>query len=439
MIQTVSLSKPHRIGVYYWAGPGTIRMIKQKFFSPRIDEEAFLRAYDVDVLSQYKEKLGITDAWISYSWGFSDDQEQEDRQFLRERLENFKQLGIATHAYVQGTNLVYASHRDTDYYCRDHRGSLIPYHKGRRLCCINNPQFRRLLAGRVQAACFENVDGVFLDNFHFGQFPIPVGKYTTFFGCYCDYCQKNFAEYCGLSIPLLHDLRDLSTQHYIDFRVECMKQLSEELSSIAHRAGKQFGVNGLDANLDTQLFYGYNIADLDRNHDYLLIENFNHPFVRGNDALSPIIASAAKSVFIVSYKNVIGRHAMFSQRDVDAVYTESRNLGYFPCYKASEFTTKKLWQPLLISHLEKPQRLASRVQLYPKKKRKKKVQQSRWRSRLLVRGINRIDVPFLQRSYERRVFHVLTSWIVDAGTVRGLPSYMRMKSALARKYRRNDK
>jgi hypothetical protein len=31
-----------RIGYYCWAGPGTIRMIKVKYFNPRIDEKSLM-------------------------------------------------------------------------------------------------------------------------------------------------------------------------------------------------------------------------------------------------------------------------------------------------------------------------------------------------------------------------------------------------------------
>lgn len=151
--------------------------------------------------------------------------------------------------------------------------------------------------------------------------------------------------------------------------------------------------------------------------------------------MAPLIHSSMKPIFIVSYKNVIGKHAMFSQRDVDAIYTESQALGYFPCYKASEFTTKKVWHPLRIDELAPPKLLVTRSDQSTKSHLKKKKKTSRdWRSRLIIRGINHIDVPFLQRSYERRIYHILTGWIIDAGTVRGFPRYIRAKRAIRRLY-----
>ena len=54
-----------RIGFYCWAGFGTERIIKTKYFNPKIDKESLFKSYDYDYLSKVKEIFGITDAWIS--------------------------------------------------------------------------------------------------------------------------------------------------------------------------------------------------------------------------------------------------------------------------------------------------------------------------------------------------------------------------------------
>ena len=89
---------------------------------------------------------------MTYSWDFGDAIEEEDRRFLRSKLDNFRRLGIRTHAYVQGTNLVAGDHRDRDVFCRDARGRTIPYHRGRRLCCVLKPRFRALFLSRIERA-----------------------------------------------------------------------------------------------------------------------------------------------------------------------------------------------------------------------------------------------------------------------------------------------
>ncbi len=409
-----------RSGAYYWAGPGTIRMIDLKYFSPRIDREAFLHAYDVPVLRQMQSTLGTTDAWVTYSWGFSDRTERPDRLFLRKKLQNFHRLGIRTHAYVQGTNLVRDEHTEHDYYCRDHRDRTIPYHRGRLLCCVNNPHFRSLLLSRVEAACGEDVDGVFIDNFHFGQFPIPVGKYLTFFGCRCAYCRRLFQRETGFDIPLQHDVTDAKTQAYIAFRRASLESLAREIQQCAHAHGKQFGVNGLDLDLPTQIYYGYDPLVLQSLQDYLLVENFNHPLTRRRNAgLLSLIHSSKKPVFVVSYRSPIGRQPQWRQRDIDAIFTESRELGYAPCYKSSEFTTRGRWHPLRMTSLFPPKiiRLPAMQLLKGRNRTTRNIPGSRH----VLGWVNRIDGTVLSGIYERRPTRFMLGWLTDAVMVRRVP------------------
>jgi hypothetical protein len=259
-----------RAGVYCWAGPGTERMIRLKYPSHQIDRLSVWRSYDQDQLQQAREKLSITDAWVSYSWGFSEQTEQEDYQFLRDRLPNFQRLGIKTHAYVQGTNLVWADHQDTDYYCRDYRGRLIPYHRGRKLTCPNNPAFRAYIQRKVGLALQEKVDGIFVDNMHLGLFPLLLGKSrSTFFGCRCAYCQEQFQREVGAPIPDLFQLQSEMFEAYIDFRVRALMGLIRELAAQVHASGKEFGTNSFDPRFDTRLFYGTDIQQLAQVQDYL--------------------------------------------------------------------------------------------------------------------------------------------------------------------------
>lgn len=406
-----------RAGIYYWAGPGTIRMIKLKYFSPPIAEEQLLRAYDADVLAGLQRALGTTDAWATYSWGFSDALEAEDRAFLRSKIANFKRLGMRVHAYVQGTNLVLAD-REDDPWCRDHRGRLIPYHRGRKLCCPLNPAFRRVLLERVEAACKEEVDGVFVDNFHFGQMPIPVGDGLSFHGCACQYCAAAFRRHSGAAIPQSHNADNGLSQAYTAFRVGVMRQLSKELRALTAAHGKQFGVNGLDADLNTEQFYGYSLQDLMCNQDYLLVENFNHPLVgRSNASLKHTIDASPVPVFIVSYRRTIGRHSASTQADIDAIAAEARALGYAPCFKASEFTTDGQWHNLDHEGIEEPREYAidhsaatAEVSL-----------RGLPRSRFLLFLVNRWMTPFLTATYESLAFRKLFGWMVDAATMRRLP------------------
>jgi hypothetical protein len=403
-------AKQPRAGIYCWAGPGTERMIRLKYPHHTIDRLSLWQAYDPDQLRQAREKLGTTDAWVSFSWGFSEETEQEDYAFLRRRLGNFHRLGIKTHAYVQGTNLVLEEHRDNDYYCRDHRGRLIPYHRGRKLTCPNNPAFRAYIHRKVALALQEEVDGVFVDNIHFGAFPLLLGKTrSTFFGCRCQHCQRRFHGEVGGSIPTLFHVQSQPFQAYVEFRVRSLMDLVRALAVQVHTAGKEFGTNSFDPRLNPKLFYGTDLEGLAQTQDYLLFENHYLPSkTRSNAYLQPLVQPVSKPVFVVSYKQGIGRERQYSQAEFNAVYSESQAVGYVPCYKASEYTTKGMWHNLRYEDLQPVQKIegvglkamaaASDMPRLPGGK-------------YLSRTFNRFYVPTLDRYYENKLVRRGFGWL----------------------------
>jgi len=403
-------SRQPRAGLYCWAGPGTERMIRLKYPHHRIDLSSLWRSYDLDQLQQAKEKLGATDAWVSYSWGFSEQTEQEDYAFLRAHLDNFHRLGIKTHAYVQGTNLVFAENQDDDYYCRDYRGRLIPYHRGRKLTCPNNPAFKVYIHRKVALALQEEVDGVFVDNIHFGLFPLLLGKRrSTFFGCRCDHCRKRFEREVGLSIPPLFQIHSDVFDAYVDFRVRSLMELVRELADQVHAAGKEFGTNSFDPRLNPRLFYGTDIEELAQIQDYLLFENHYLPTrKRSNAYLQPLIQPLSRPVFVVSYKRGIGRERHYSQADFDAVYTESQAMGYAPCYKASEYTTRGVWHNLRYEQLRPIHRIEGiRSKATPSVGSIPRLPGGKHLSSLF----NRFYVPALDRYYENKLVRRSMGWL----------------------------
>jgi len=58
-----------RVGFYLWGGPGTIRIIEVKYFTPRMDRQSIMTCYDYDYLARAQALFGITDCWVTYSWG----------------------------------------------------------------------------------------------------------------------------------------------------------------------------------------------------------------------------------------------------------------------------------------------------------------------------------------------------------------------------------
>jgi len=345
-----------RIGLYAWGGPGTIRLLKVKYHNPCIDEQSFMGLYETDFLSEAKQKLGVTDMWVTYSWGFSDDTEQEDRLFISERLANFQQYGITTHGYVQGPNLVTSEFKMTDVFCRDSRGRLLPYSKGRALTCPNNPTARAIMVSRVEAACQEAFDGIFIDNMLFGLPPFFLrSDYTSFFGCSCQHCQHRFLSEYGYALPLAEKKGSKVITDYIDFRCRTVTELVYDLSRIAHSAGKQFGINLYDPFWHgSELHFGYRLPVIQDALDYFLIENhaLEKPSGIDNTHLVPLISSTSKPVFIVSYRNGIGYDGAYSQHDIQAIWNEAAVLNYFPCLKATEFVTHRTWHALQIEQIE---------------------------------------------------------------------------------------
>lgn len=396
-----------RAGLYYWAGPGTVRMTNLKFFDPKIDEAAFERAYDKSVLEKFQRALGLTDAWVTYSWGFSDHTEREDRDWLRARLPNFQALGIKTHAYVQGLNVVTADFGD-DLLARDRSGQPLPYHRGRHLTCPLNPRARALLAERVEAAAREDVDGVFVDNFFFGSFPLPTWGVTPFFGCGCAHCrlafwgrQPTIPTWLKLDSPLLAE--------YVAFRTETMNKLAADLSAICRRYGKLYGSNGLDLGLDPRLFYGYDPRALAAVQSYLLTENFNHPSRGRSNAHLSGATTLGVPLAAVSYVKAIGRHAALTQADIDAAYSDAQRTGMLPVYKGSEFVTDGVWHPLSPDGLRAPLLLPQPAPIEKRAKRRSPI------TSLLQLAAGRHQARLQTWMYESKLARRALGGVVDRG------------------------
>lgn len=346
-----------RVGLYAWGGPGTIRLLKTKYHRPVIDAKSFLTLYEFDYLKKVKELFGVTDAWVTYSWGFADATERKDRSFILNRLKNFKRLGIATHAYVQGLNVVTADFaQGTDIFCRDPRGRLLPYSKGRSFICPNSPKVQNLILGRVKGACRENFAGIYLDNVLFGLPPVLVRRdWVSASGCYCRYCQEDYRRLYRTGLPPYEKTGE-NIERFRKFRVQSVYKLLKRASGICKRNRKQFGINLYDPlHWDSATYFGYNLDGVASLVDYLFIENHSAPRGRHtrNHYLKPL-KKYKKPIFVVSYNKSIGFETQFSQRVIDALLSEAKVLGFHPCLKASEYTTNGLWHTIRLGGLRPP-------------------------------------------------------------------------------------
>lgn len=348
-----------KVGFYCWAGPAIPRMTKIKYFDPQIDLVSVMGSYEIDYLKKVKQKFGVTDFWAMYSWGFNDKTESEDREFLVSKINNFKQVGMKLHAYIQGPNIITEEFPGVDWYALDEKGRKLTYYKGRKVVCINNPGFREYLIKKVRKALEYDFDGIFIDNIQMGQFGLPYSEKNpyVFAGCSCKHCQSKFESKYNNSIPLDFEKDEKLTQTYLDFRADCVIALLTEISKIIHKSGKEFGTNSFDPKFDTKYVYATDMKRLSKIQDYILFENYSLPraghnnqyvndFIHSNDIQVP--------VFIVSYKKGIGIDSEYSQNDFDNIYSEANNSNFYPCLKGSEYVTKGVWHNLRVENYELP-------------------------------------------------------------------------------------
>lgn len=354
----VTAAAVKRFGLYAWGGPGTIRLLKTKYHDPQIDTASFLQIYDEPYLKKARTLFGVTDMWVTYSWGFADSTEQEDYLFLRKRLKHFQKFNIAAHAYVQGLNVVTAEFSGHNFFCRDARGRLLPYSLGRSFICPNNPETQNFVEARVRRAAAEDVAGVFVDNILFGPPPAIVRQdAVSFFGCCCTYCQSSFKKQFGYALQGYKSLSAATVHDYLRFRCGTLKNFIRRLAAVAHASAKQFGVNLYDPWLHTpELYFGFRFEDIHTYLDYYLLENhtLNGDSVVDTSHLLPFFVAAEKPVFVVSYRNGIGYDSAYTQADLDAIWSDASVRGYSPCLKISEYVTRDTWHTLSLQTLRSP-------------------------------------------------------------------------------------
>jgi len=346
-----------KVGLYAWGGPATIRLIETKYHSPQIDTHSFLGLYDLDSLQRIRDTLNVTDMWVTYSWGFNDHREQEDYDFIASRLPNFAKVGIQAHAYIQGLNVVTADFPNADFFAVDGAGQPLSYSKGRRFICPNHPAARQLILDRVESACQLDFAGIYVDNILFGLPPVYVREgYASSFGCACSFCQERFLQLYGYNfVPYEKEGKQL--QDYLEFRCNSVFTLLKSAQEITHTYHKELGINLYDpVLLDPRLYYGYDLEHITPLLDYFMVENHQHPLSSevGNQHLRSFIRQAKKPVFVVSYKQGIGREPSFTQQDFDTIATEANQLGYAPCYKGTEFTTHGEWHAVRLEGIQPP-------------------------------------------------------------------------------------
>lgn len=360
--QVASPASKARVGYYCWGGPGTIRMIKVKFFNPRIDIQSHMTCYDYDYLARVQDLFGVTDFWATYSWGFADTVEEEDRRFLVDRVDNFKRLGIRLHAYIQGPNLVYEDFKDTDWWARDEKNRLITYYRGRKVCSIHHDGYVQYVIDKIEATYGLGFDGIYIDNIQHGQLGAPTQAGSlpfVFCGDYSQSARRDFFEETGCDIPDDFEQDPDLTKCYLDFRVKSNTRFVTQLAMTAHAGGMAFGTNFYDPKFDPTFIYGIDLAEMAAVQDYVLFENHSLPRNAGrkhNGYINQVIEKygIGKPTFVVTYHDGVGFAPQFTQSHIDNVFSEAAQANFLVCLKGSEFTTGGIWHCLYLDHLSKP-------------------------------------------------------------------------------------
>lgn len=346
------------VGMYAWGGPGTIALLKEKYPHPKIDIDSYEEIYTEKYIKKAKEKFGITHIWVTYSWGFRSERKQEHYSYIRKKLPLFKKYNIKTIGYIQGLNVVTKDFKDQDIFCKGPHGQILPYSRNRHLICPNNPHARAVVEKRAHAAAGEDFDGIYMDNILFGISPIFVtNKMIPAFGCYCGYCKEKFLTEYGYSLPK-NDFKTVKDiVNILNFRTKSTETFVKKISDIAHNAHKSFGVNMFDPfHHNAEIFFGFDHSKIAKHVDYHLFENhaITHNDNIDNSQLTNIIKKTKKPVFVLSYKDGVGIDESYKKKTFDAIFSESCELNYSPCLKASEYKTDGIWHTLRESDIQKP-------------------------------------------------------------------------------------
>lgn len=403
----------NRVGFYHWAGPGTIRMNAVKYFNSKHDHHSLMTCYDKDYLAKAQELFGITDIWVTYSWGFSEATEAEDYEFILSRLDGMKELGLTVHAYMQGPNLVYQEFPDADWWAEDEKGRYITYYRGRRVCSIHHPAFVTFISDKVRRMYGLGFDGVFVDNIQQGQLGIPLPHGIppfVFCGDASPIAREQFRAETGCEIPTDFEKDPELTQKYLDFRVDSNVKFVAHLADVVHEGEMQFGTNFYDPKFDARYTYGIDMARMAQVQDYILFENHSLPTDNGkkhNQYVEDVVNSLGVDVpaFVVSYAQGVGLEPQYQQGQIDNLFSEAAKSNFYVCLKGGEYTTKGVWHSLYLDGLSKPDatKQLPRLEL----KQESQLVELILRLKLLRMLIKRFYNPLYTAAFEWRIMRVL--------------------------------
>jgi len=133
--------------IYFWAGPGTIRINKTRFHAPFdvVDEGVHLEGYEEKGVEKLRN-MGVNVIYATFNWGFAPEIEKEDWQWFKKFTVLAHQYKMEVFAYIQSSNIVWKEwfeyHPESrEWLCLTEQGKPFIYGgiiPERYYCCYSN-------------------------------------------------------------------------------------------------------------------------------------------------------------------------------------------------------------------------------------------------------------------------------------------------------------
>jgi hypothetical protein len=339
----------HR-AVYFWAGPGTVRMNRLKFMGAPNDEAVHAEAHSEVGAKRISNGAGFNWAYLMYDWGFPPEIEKQDWEEFKRVVPIYHAYGIQVFGYVQASNCVYdGSFQEKKWYAMDPRGNYIHYYTGRYMTCWLHPEWIAHLKEMIRGVVDSGADGVFFDNPWMGIQPLHFGgTWSGPAGCYCLRCTQAYEVETGLNIPTqVHPESDPVSHNYLAWRANLVTKTMVSLADYAHslRQDILISINDYDVIMHpTYISHGIDFQELAACQDVIMIEDFALPSWTPN-ALSnnAITIRTARSlagdtpITTNPYHKGIGFDEVFHPRLIQQAIAEAAACGTAMVLKGTEY------------------------------------------------------------------------------------------------------
>jgi hypothetical protein len=284
------------------------------------------------------------------NWGFPPEREGPHWDDFARAAAVYRAAGFRVIGYVQASNCVVSgSYADRDWYAVTPDGRPVPYYHGRRMTCLNHPDWRREVRAHALRVIELGGDGVFFDNIWMGATAwVMGGRLGGFAGCACRHCRGAFRASSGGEIPArLRGGREDAV--YLRWRADVVAgRLTEWADAVrARRPGAWILANNCDVVLrDSMGLLGIDPPRVSRCQDALLVENI--AMARYVPEKRRIIANALpvkalqalvpdRTVLALTYEHGIGLDRRPSAARLRRALAEAVAVGAAPVLKGSEF------------------------------------------------------------------------------------------------------